>query len=153
MKEETPMRRIITGRPPNFEAIVERFPLARNTETVFAYNGAIYTLMDQSKLPVYLINHECIHLNRQGDTEDSTLDWWENYLRYDEFRYHEELLGHVAEFKTLAETGNRQQRRGLLKTTIKRLTNNLYQFPLHMRQKAANDVKAVIDQWEKLAGG
>lgn len=109
-------------RPPNFEKILSVFPMAANSGTIFAYLD-IYVPSGHD-LPASLIAHEAVHCQRQAEMGVDL--WWDKYLTDPEFRYHEELLAHRAEWKHLSENGSRQVRRQALKETAKRLASPLY---------------------------
>ena len=117
---------IIKGRPPNFEAIAAVFPLARRMSVAFAYGDVIYVPTGDD-LPPKLYAHETVHCVRQK--EIGVEEWWRRYLEDPTFRYYEELLGHRAEYKWLElHARNRQERRGALEHTAKRLTAKLYEY-------------------------
>lgn len=61
-----------------------KFPIDFNT--IFAYNGDIYT---NNKLPDYLIEHENVHLEQQ--TRLGLEYWVDNFLNNDEFRLEMEM--------------------------------------------------------------
>lgn len=117
---------IIEGRPPNYEDIRRVFPMAERKGTIFAFQGAIYTL-DPSGITIPLEKHESVHIARQGLELDGCIEWWEKYLKDPQFRYDEELLAHRAEYMAARETlVNRQQKRQALKYIAKRLSSPLY---------------------------
>ena len=143
---------IINERPPNFEQIKVAFPRAENPGVLFAYGDRIYN-PSGIVVPPALIAHEEVHLNRQrsaGPTPGSTTQWsgaelwWQRYLEDSEFRYHEELLAHVAEFKAL-KAGDRNASARLLMSTALRLVAPLYNYqpPRSMRQ-AMKDLRSLI---------
>jgi hypothetical protein len=134
---------IIIARPPNFDRILQAFPDADKEGVLFAYNDSIFN-PSAVVIPHALLAHEGVHLIRQrdGETADS---WWEKYLTDSEFRYHEELHAHVAEYKVLdAFLMDRNQRARLLQSTAMRLIAPLYQYPDYFTM-----IKAMRDlRWE-----
>lgn len=132
---------IVHGRPPNFEQIREVFPRAALNGTIFAYWPDIYVSSGRP-LPAQLVAHESVHLHRQSvylnpDGRDGTGGWWDQYLHDGNFRYTEELLAHVAEYRQLVTTApNRQLRRAALKQVAVRFANPLYRLGLTTHKAA-----------------
>ena len=89
-------------RPPNYEAILAVFPGAAGEGIVFAY-GDIYN-PSGLKLPPELIAHEKVHCERQ--IEMGVEAWWDCYLVDGAFRFNEELLAHIAEYKSIMSKYN-----------------------------------------------
>lgn len=88
----------IEDRPPNFEAIAKVFPGAHGEGVIFAYGDTIYNPSGR-ELPPELIAHEKVHCERQIDMGVEA--WWDQYLVDGDFRFEEELLAHIAEFKAI----------------------------------------------------
>jgi hypothetical protein len=88
----------VTDRPPNFEAIRAVFPGACGEGVVFAYGNTIYN-PSGLKLPPELVAHEIVHCERQ--LAMGVEAWWDRYLVDGQFRFEEELLAHIAEFKSI----------------------------------------------------
>ena len=127
---------IIVDRPPNFEAIRAAFPSAESEGVIFAYDGDIYN-PSGGEIPPMLIAHENVHLARQKalDPHDKSTSrwsgadlWWLQYIENSEFRYHEELLAHAAEFKAHRRSTDRNAGAALLMRTALRLTAPLYNY-------------------------
>ncbi len=85
--------KIITGVPPNFEAIADKFDV-RGKPIYFAYDNCIYNPCGIHIAPA-ILEHEKVHLKRQGG---DPAGWWEIYLAEPKFRLAEELPAHQAEF-------------------------------------------------------
>jgi hypothetical protein len=144
---------IIVDRPPNFEVIKAAFPNAENEGVIFAFDGNIYSPSGKT-IPPALIAHENVHLERQremGPHPGATTQWsgaelwWDHYLRDCEFRYHEELLAHAAEFKT-QKSRDRNVSASLLMRTALRLIAPLYNYqPPHTLQEALKDLREEIE--------
>ena len=81
-----------------------------------AYNGCIYNPSGKI-IPPALIAHEEVHLKRQ--VMHGADIWWDHYLRDSAFRYHEELLAHVAEFNMQKVTKDRNFGAALLMRTTR----------------------------------
>jgi hypothetical protein len=143
---------IIVDRPPNFEQIKAAFPDAEKPGVMFAY-GNIYN-PSGNVIPPALIAHEEVHLVRQkaldphpgSTTQWSGADlWWQRYLEDCEFRYNEELLAHVAEFKAQRAGNDRNFGARLLMHTALRLVAPLYNYaPPRNLQEAMRDLKREI---------
>ena len=128
---------IINELPPNFEQIKAAFPRAGNPGVVFAYCPDIYNPSGIT-LPPALIAHENVHMERQ--TAWLQQKWWEQYIADSEFRYNEELLAHVAEFKAL-KAGDRNASARLLMSPALRLVAPLYNYqPPRTLQQAMKDL-------------
>lgn len=133
---------IILERPPNFEQIKVAFPKAENPGVLFAYDGNIYN-PSGVVVPPALIAHEEVHLHRQRDA--GPIEWWDQYLTDSEFRYNEELLAHVAEFKAQRAGNDRNFGARLLMHTALRLVAPLYNYqPPRMLQQAIKDLRQEI---------
>lgn len=118
------MLQVVTGYPPNFEAIATLFPLARRPGTIFTYGQCIYTGEGCTVSPA-LKAHESVHAQRQADI--GVEKWWERYLSEDAFRLEEELLAHRAEYRALKSwTRDRNQVAGALHQIALRLSSGLY---------------------------
>ena len=143
---------IVHDYPPNFQEILRVFPKADMPGVIFAYDGKIYNPSGLN-VPPALIAHEAVHLDRQralgpkpgAVTQWSGADlWWDQYLRDDKFRYHEELLAHAAEFWYL-RGGDRNVSARLLTSTALRLTAPLYNYqPPVSLQQAMKDLREEI---------
>jgi len=132
---------IIHDRPPNFELIKAAFPGAEKPGVIFAYAGNIYHPTG-GVIPPALIAHEEVHLKRQ--IMHGADIWWDHYLRDSAFRYHEELLAHVAEFK-MQRGGDRNQGARLMMATALRLIAPLYNYqPPRTLQDAMKDLRREI---------
>ena len=82
--------------PPNIDTIASVMPQARTRRgVIFTYGNAIYN-PHGSDLSGALIAHEQVHSERQGKTPDQ---WWDAYLNDIGFRFNEELLAHIAEYR------------------------------------------------------
>lgn len=145
---------ILIELPPNFEQIKSAFPGAGNAGVLFAYDGNIYN-PSGNRIPDALIAHESVHLKRQekGDRYGAVISmgyggadfWWKNYIEDSEFRYHEELLAHVAEFRAQRDAYDRNLGARLLVSTALRLIAPLYNYqPPRTLQQAIKDLKREI---------
>lgn len=116
--------KIIASRPPNYEKILEKFPMASNQYVLFAYGDTLY--IPSGKTPSEsLMNHEEVHGKRQKEIGVEV--WWDQYLSDPDFMYYEELLAHRAEYQTFVfGQYSRVERRYWLKQIAKRLSSQLY---------------------------
>ncbi len=134
---------IIRGYPPNFEQIKAAFPRADLPGVLFAYGDRIYN-PSGIVVPPALIAHEEVHLARQHHTYMTPELWWKEYLASSEFRYHEELLAHAAEFR-YQKNGDRNVTAALLQRTAMRLIAPLYNYtPPRTLQQALKDLREEI---------
>ena len=132
---------IIVDRPPNFEKIKTAFPKAESPGVLFAFDGNIYNPSGIT-VPPALIAHEEVHLHRQ--TISGADLWWTLYLEDPGYRYNEELLAHVAEFK-MQRGPDRNQGARLLMATALRLIAPLYNYqPPRSLQGAMKDLREEI---------
>lgn len=135
---------VIVGRPPNFELILKAFPNAADDGVIFAYGPNVYNPSGRT-IPPMLLAHEAVHQERQHLGAD---DWWESYIHNPEFRYNEELLAHVAEFKAqLARGLDRNLRAKLLQSTAQRLVAPLYNYqPPRSLSRALCDLRYRLEK-------
>ena len=116
-------QRIVIAPPPNLEASAAVFPAARKPGTFFSWGDLIYNPTGVM-LPPQIIAHELVHGQRQ---EGCIEDWWNQYLTDKDFRFNEELLAHVAEYKLIHDTQPlRNARRHALRFISARLASPLY---------------------------
>jgi hypothetical protein len=116
--------KIEVSPPPMFAEIVATFPSAAGPGILFAFGDTIHN-PSGIVIPPALIAHEEAHGARQLDV--GVMLWWGKYLVDPEFRYREEVIGHVAEYKAqLPLVRDRNRRAQLLMSTAMRLTAPLY---------------------------
>lgn len=134
---------IITGRPPNYEQIVAAFPIAVSPRTIFAFGEDIYS-PSGNEIPKAILMHEYKHCSQQFIHGPGA--WWTKYIEDNEFRYQQELLGHVAEYKTgAALLKDRNAIARLLTGTAQRLIAPLYNYePPRTLAQAMRDLKARV---------
>lgn len=126
--------------PPNFEAILAKFPGASGPHVVFAYGDKIYNPSGLD-LPHELIAHEAVHCERQ--LEMGVDLWWEKYIDDPEFMYQEELLAHVAEYKEIVSKYNYERhaigrvKERALEHVAKKLSAPLYNGKVSFHQAKA----------------
>lgn len=130
-------------RPPNWDQIVAAFPHAATLPTLFAYGEDIYN-PSAVHIPPALLAHEYRHCARQfaGSVER----WWVNYIIDHEFRYREELLGHVEEYRVQAALlTDRNARAKLALRTAARLVAPLYNYqPPRSLKQAMRDLESLV---------
>ncbi|HEV2178373.1 MAG TPA: hypothetical protein VGU20_31240 [Stellaceae bacterium] len=130
-------------KPPNWDQIVAAFPHAATLPTIFAYGEDIYNPLNL-RVPQPLLAHEYRHCARQFAT--SADGWWTKYIADDEFRYTEELLGHVEEYRTQAQlTNDRNERAKIATRTAYRLIAPLYNYqPPRSFKQAMRDLESLL---------
>jgi N-acetyl-anhydromuramyl-L-alanine amidase AmpD len=134
---------IIVDRPPNFDQVLAAFPRADQPGVLFAYYPNIHN-PSGIVVPPALVAHEEVHLHRQRDA--GPIRWWDQYLTDTEFRYNEELLAHVAEFKH-QKNGDRNASARLLLSTALRLVAPLYAYePPRTLQQAMRDLRQELQK-------
>lgn len=119
--------RIIKAYPPNYAAIKARFPAAAGQGIVFCWGDTIFAPTNQ-KLPKWIIAHEEVHSAQQAMVGGPEA-WWNRYLEDDAFRYGEELMGHIAEWRSYlnkAPFPTRRERERMLEAIARRLSGPLY---------------------------
>lgn len=91
--------------PPNWDAVVARFPIVaeHQNRVVFTYAPYIYVPGGQ-ELPPDLYVHESIHLKQQGDAPEA---WWGRYLTDADFLLDQELEAYGAQLAMFNNAGNR----------------------------------------------
>lgn len=144
---------ILVERPPNFEQILKAFPNAGGDGVIFAFGDYIYNPSGKP-IPEPLLRHESVHQSRQlkgtgafGDFAHGPEAWWTAYINDAEFRYREELLAHVAEYKAQLHGIDRNQRAKLLTATAARLVAPLYNYqPPRSLTQAIYDLKWEINR-------
>lgn len=117
---------IVVERPPNYDAIVARFPDAARPGVIFTCGQTIFNPAG-IEISGALKCHESVHAQRQGNEEHGILEWWRRYLDEPLFRLEEELLAHRAEYR--AFKGWTKDRRLVLReleTIARRLSGPLY---------------------------
>jgi hypothetical protein len=109
--------------PPNIDAIDAAFHV-KEKPVIYAYGGVIYN-PHRVFLHHFLIEHEKVHLARQGD---DPAGWWDRYIKDDVFRYIEELFAHRRELavRQRGKDGKKYTSYALLKETARRLSAPFY---------------------------
>lgn len=120
------MTRILHERPPLWDAIVEVFPRAKAPGVFFSWgSSAIYYPSPMAPISYELVAHEAVHGERQDKL--GVVAWWQKYLVDERFRFDEELLAHVAEYRAVCLSGaSPSMRRTALHFISKRLASPLY---------------------------
>lgn len=118
--------KIVNGKPPNYNEIVSVLPAASGKGIIFTYGETIFA-PGLGAVSQPLMIHESVHSERQGPTEASIKAWWRNYLKSIEFRFHEELMAHQAEYKECRRLyKDRNQLARLSHQIAARLASELY---------------------------
>jgi hypothetical protein len=146
--------KIVNEFPPIISRILEVFPTASQPGVVFAWGDTIYNPCGVS-LPRAIVAHEEVHGERQMNLvrdippPDAAREWWEQYLKDQDFRYREEVHAHAAEFTSQTKRslihGDRNYRAQLLQSTAQRLIAELYNYqPRRALSKAMSDIEAAV---------
>lgn len=86
--------------PPNYTAINRAFKV-RGKGVWFCYGDTIYN-PSRLKIPPSIMAHETVHMHQQGD---DPAKWWTDYIRDREFRLHQEIPAHCAEYRWFKNNG------------------------------------------------
>lgn len=117
---------VVDARPPNFDKILAVFPEAEKPGVMFAYGGKVYA-PGGTKVTRELDAHERVHIERQAVV--GTEEWWDQYLRDDVFRNHEEFLAHRAEYVCYCRRhADPVKRAKYLRLVATRMASSLYGF-------------------------
>jgi hypothetical protein len=118
-------QRVIVDYPPNYDAINARFNVHKLRGVIYSFGPVIYNPSGAPIGPEFLV-HEAVHGRRQGSSEAGIAEWWKRYLDDPKFRLAEEIPAHIAEYRWLLESGNREQRRAAASAVAARLSAPLY---------------------------
>lgn len=119
--------KVLVRRPPNFDAILARFPMAFRA-VLFAYGDVIYN-PHGVRIPPELFVHEGVHGARQLAYAGGVEAWWEHYLADSAFMIEEEALAHVAEYGAVLDgvpLPSRSAQKRALALIADRLSGPLY---------------------------
>lgn len=93
-------------KPPNWDKIVERFPVKWNKGVIVTYGDKIYC---DSDIGTQKEVHECVHIGQQKRV--GVDKWWEKYLADPSFVFSQELEAYTAEVKWIRkQTKDKNQR-------------------------------------------
>ena len=117
---------VVVGVPPLFDLIDEKFHVA-GKRVLFSWGpGTIYN-PGGKPIPPELVAHEQAHGARQTDAAKAIEAWWRKYIEDAEFRLHEEILGHRAEYADFCRRNkDRNARVFALQRMAARLASPLY---------------------------
>jgi hypothetical protein len=135
-------------RPPNFEQILAAFPDADKPGVIFAFGNTIHN-PSGGIIPPALLAHEAVHQQRQllRGAEHGPAAWWADYCAFADFRYREELLAHVAEYKAQEHGLDGNRRAKLFMNTVARLVAPLYNYqPPRSFSEATRDLRRELER-------
>ena len=95
------MMKVIIGFPPNFWKLRKAFPyIIGRKDILYAYGDRIYN-PSGNPVPHPLMVHESVH----GLEQDAcgVEQWWERYIAEPEFRFGQEALAHIAEYRAFCD--------------------------------------------------
>lgn len=125
--------KLIHKYPPNIDDVFRVFPEVRyRNNVIFAHYPDIY-MPRPGKLPLELLAHERVHLERQKQVGVEV--WWSEYLAFEEFRFEEEMLAHRVELKAMLQLAgdNRHNRRSALKIVTRKFLMPIYGYTKNYR--------------------
>ena len=116
---------IVNEYPPNFAAIIKRFPAVEKMPfVVVTYGDKIYNPSGKD-LPPYLVTHESVHVQQQEKI--GVEEWWRKYLEMDWFRLEQEVEAYHAEYKHFCKLSkDRNEQNGFLNYIATNLSSPLY---------------------------
>jgi hypothetical protein len=126
-------QKIIVARPPVYDRCVAKFGAAAivGRPVIWSWGSVIYN-PENTGISRELQAHEAVHGERQGDTDQSIMEWWERYLEEPSFRLDEELHAHRAEYRAGVKRHGPRPRD--LETIAQRLAGALYGHLLTLSQ-------------------
>ena len=117
---------VVIGFPPNFAHLREVFGPSNVRGAIFSWGDTLFNPY-RIALSEALIAHEARHGARQGRSEETIRHWWNRYVHDKEFRLHEEILGHQAEFRSFCRDNvNSAKRARAALAMADRLSGPLY---------------------------
>lgn len=143
IKDPVPKFALQIGKPPCYEAALERFPVIKHKPLIFAYAPYIYCV-NRARCGPEKVAHETVHLIRQGSDPAA---WWARYLSDDAFRSEEEVLAHVAEYLFLCE---KESGRGARRRNLVTVAANLAS-PIYGRMFTVEEAKQLLKSCAKEA--
>lgn len=116
-----PPMEIRVEKPPIWDACDEAFELTG--DEIFCWGDIIYN-PGGNHIPDYLVAHEKVHRDQQGDDIEG---WWELYLEDAEFRLSQEMEAHIKEYRVFClKYKLRKHREAYLKIIAERLASPMY---------------------------
>lgn len=130
-------------RPPNWDQILVAFPKADRRGVLFAYGEDIYN-PSGVVIPRPILVHEYKHCAEQFQM--GVTEWWDRYLIDDDFRYTEELVAHLEEYREqLKGVNDRNARARLSMRVAARLVAPFYNYqPPRTLKQAQRDLEALV---------
>lgn len=93
--------KVIKAYPPNYVALTKAFPyIKRRKGLLYAWVDRIYN-PSGFHIPPPLLIHEAVHAVQQEEL--GVEKWWSEYIASPEFRFYEEALAHMAEWRTVRD--------------------------------------------------
>lgn len=86
--------KILNEKPPFLDKIIAAGMNPSLDRTVFTYGDTIYNPSGKN-VPDYLIEHEEVHCDQQGNDPKA---WWDKYLKDPVFRLNQELEAYAAQY-------------------------------------------------------
>jgi hypothetical protein len=117
---------VLYGFPPNYDQLCAAFPGQSLAKCIFSWGEHIYNPGKITITPA-LHDHELVHGQHQGRSNDEIRHWWARYIADPQFRLHEEIVAHQAEFRRFYRThGDRNDRARYLLFMADRLSGPMY---------------------------
>lgn len=101
-QSETDDFKVVIGKPPVFDMVALAFQI-NPINALFCYGKTIYNPSGMI-IPQYLIEHEKVHMEQQGFTDQGAALWWGKFLRDPEFRINQEAQAYGRQYQFMCET-------------------------------------------------
>jgi len=119
------MNKVVKEFPPNYERIIQYFPVKNKKNIIFTYGNKIYN-PSNGYIPEHLMRHEETHTKQQKEHPGGVNGWWEQYYRDAKFRFAQELEAYRNQYQYVKETESREFRRMILNNISKDLSSEIY---------------------------
>ena len=85
-------------KPPIYERAKDFFGVDWDKGVIFTYGDTIHC---KFQITPDLVEHEKVHIEQQKELGPEK--WWDRYLSYEDFRYHQEIEAYRAQYKFCKE--------------------------------------------------
>ncbi len=115
--------KIVKDYPPIWDQIKATGMCPDPSKVAFTYGDTIYVPSGMN-VPDYLIRHESVHSEQQGDNPEA---WWSRYIDDQYFRIEQETEAYAASYKFLCKrVTDRNQRAVILAQLARSLSGPIY---------------------------
>lgn len=102
--------KIRNEKPPVYDNACAAFKVNPG-RTLFTYGDTIYNPGGIEPIPDHLIEHEKVHMEQQGYSEEGAAEWWGKFLRDPAFRLEQEAQAYAKQYAFVCRkvTGREQR--------------------------------------------